>query len=190
MANPQKENGHTDIANEIMEAMARTHWSGYEIQIILFLLRKTYGWHKKEDWISLSSFEKATGIDHTSICRTIKKLVQRKIIKKNKIKMSFNKNYEDWKGVAKSPLAKSSTGSGEIVNKPVAKSPLTKETTKETIQKKDDFSSFRGKLKHGKPRRLPPDKKINDRCVVDGQGFIKRLDHNTSKVSKIYGKNT
>ena len=50
--------------------------------------------------------------------------------------MSFNKNYEDWKGVAKSPLAKSSTGSGEIVNKPVAKSPLTKETTKETIQKK------------------------------------------------------
>ena len=50
--------------------------------------------------------------------------------------------------------------------------------------------SFKGEIKNGKPRRLPPDKKINDRCVVDGQGFIKRLDHNTSKVSKIYGKNT
>jgi phage replication O-like protein O len=189
MANPQKENGHTDIANEIMEAMARTHWSGYEIQIILFLLRKTYGWHKKEDWISLSSFEKATAIDHTSICRTIKKLINRKIIKKDKKKMSFNKDYDEWEGVAKSPLAKSSMGGGEIVNKGVAKSPLTKEI-KETIQKKADFSFLKDNKKT-KPRRsscLNPIQKINDKVIIDGQGFIKRLDHNPNKVSKIYGK--
>ena len=52
MANPQAENGHTDIANEIVEALARTRISGTETQLLWVIFRKTYGWHKKEDEIS------------------------------------------------------------------------------------------------------------------------------------------
>jgi len=54
MANPQPEDGHIDIANEIAEKLARTQLSGTEHKIIWAIWRKTWGWHKKEDRISLS----------------------------------------------------------------------------------------------------------------------------------------
>ena len=50
MANPRKKNGYTPIANEIMDALALIKKpSPYEWNILMFLLRKTYGWNKKED---------------------------------------------------------------------------------------------------------------------------------------------
>jgi len=61
MANPQPENGHTDIANEIIEALWKINLSSYEWRVLLYLLRKTYGWHKKTDQISLSQFSGKSG---------------------------------------------------------------------------------------------------------------------------------
>ena len=75
MANPQCENGHVDIANEIVEALARYRLSGEEWQVLLVVLRKTYGFHKKEDEIPLSQFEKMTGMYRANVVRAIKKLV-------------------------------------------------------------------------------------------------------------------
>ena len=60
MANPQREDGHIDIANEIAEKLARTQLSGTEHKIIWAIWRKTWGWHKKEDRISLSQLVKMT----------------------------------------------------------------------------------------------------------------------------------
>ncbi len=74
MANPQKENGHVDIANEIMEALAGIRISGEEWQCLCVIFRKTYGWHKKEDWISLSQFNLLTKLKKPNIFRAIKKL--------------------------------------------------------------------------------------------------------------------
>jgi hypothetical protein len=48
MANPQAEHGHVDIANEIMEALAKISIPSEARRILDFILRKTYGWHKKE----------------------------------------------------------------------------------------------------------------------------------------------
>ncbi|MBA7554707.1 hypothetical protein ES705_47338 [subsurface metagenome] len=62
MANPQRENGHVDIANEIVEALAKTHLSSYESQVLWVIFRKTYGWHKKEDWITNTQISNMTGI--------------------------------------------------------------------------------------------------------------------------------
>jgi phage replication O-like protein O len=139
MASPQKENGNTPIANEIMEAIVRTYWTGYEIRVVLFVLRKTYGWHKKEDWISLSTFEKATKIKSKYISRTIIKLIKRNILIKINGKLQFNKNYDDWDY----PLIRVSPNEGRGIPKRGEKvSPnqgTTKETTKETIQKIIDF---------------------------------------------------
>ena len=83
MANPQRENGHIDVANEIAEALAKTQLSGYESRILWVILRKTYGWHKKIDSISITQFEKATGLKRRHIQRTLKKLLNRNIITKN-----------------------------------------------------------------------------------------------------------
>ncbi len=153
MANPQKENGHVDIANEIVEALARIHLSSYESQVLWAIFRKTYGWHKKEDWISNIQIAGMTGIAETHVSRTIKILIQKNLILKNGKKLAFQKDYDKWeklpkgvtshhekklpKGVIKLPKGVSKVTKGGIKNIP--KGVYTKETkrnyTKETIQK-------------------------------------------------------
>jgi len=83
MANPQRENGHIDIANEIAEKLARTQLSGTEHRILWAVWRKTWGWHKKEDRISLSQLVKMTELDRRSLRRTLKGLIEKNIVIKN-----------------------------------------------------------------------------------------------------------
>ena len=54
MANPQLEDGYTEIANEILEALMRLHLSPNQWQVILCIIRKTYGFKKKVDYIANS----------------------------------------------------------------------------------------------------------------------------------------
>ena len=54
MANPQTENGHIKIANEIIEAITRTNLSAHESRVLWYIIRKTYGFNKKMDWMALS----------------------------------------------------------------------------------------------------------------------------------------
>jgi len=153
MANPQKEDGHVDIANEIIEALAKTHLSSYETQVIFAIFRKTYGWHKKEDWITNSQIAKMTGIAEAHISRTIKILLQKNIVKKNGKRLGIQKDYEQWeklpkgvtshhgeklpKGDIKLPKGVIKVTKGGI--KKLPKGVYTKETkettTKENIQK-------------------------------------------------------
>ena len=101
MANPQAEDGHVDIANEIVEALAKTYLSSYESQILWAIFRKTYGWHKKEDWITGVQLSEMTNIIKSHISRTLKKLIKRNIIVKNGKKLSFQKDYEKWERLPK-----------------------------------------------------------------------------------------
>jgi len=103
MASPQIENGHTDIANEIVDAMCKVNLSAYESRVIWFILRKTYGFHKVVDRISYSQFEQGTGLKRWHIARTIERLESRNIITKagdgHDITYSFQKDYELWKSL-------------------------------------------------------------------------------------------
>lgn len=101
MANPQKEDGHVDIANEIIEALAKIHLSGYESQVLWAIFRKTYGWHKKEDWISNTQISNMTGIAEAHVSRTIKILTQKNLIIKKSKKIGFQKDYDLWKKLPK-----------------------------------------------------------------------------------------
>ena len=154
MANPQREDGHVDIANEIIEALAKIYLSSYETQILFAIFRKTYGWHKKEDWITGSQLSEMTGIARSHVSRTIKKLIQRNLITKNGKKISFQKDYEKWEKlpiqvtIKKLPkqdtmLPKQVTDVTQTGNNLLPKQVHTKETkrnyTKETIQKKGDI---------------------------------------------------
>jgi len=102
MANPQKEDGFTPIANEIAEALCRVNLSAYESRVLWFLFRKTYGWEKKTDRIALSQFSKGTGLDRRIVHRTLKHLEARKIVviyrgDKRRVRYGFQKNYELWR---------------------------------------------------------------------------------------------
>ena len=58
--------------------------------------RKTYGWQKKEDWVSNSQIEEETGIALPNITRTIKSLTIKKILVRNGKKVGVNKRYNEW----------------------------------------------------------------------------------------------
>jgi phage replication O-like protein O len=101
MANPQKENGYTAIANEIIEHLCWLKLTDYESRILHTLWRKTYGWNKKADVISLSQWSNATNISIHHIPRTLQLLEHRNLIIINRlqpkvIQYQFQKNFESW----------------------------------------------------------------------------------------------
>lgn len=107
---PQLENGFARVANEILEAIARTSLSDYESRFIHFLWRKTYGWQnpsgqsKKFDSISHSQWSTGTAIDRRHVSRVLDRLVKRNIIQKivhfaggrKIILWGFQKRYHEW----------------------------------------------------------------------------------------------
>lgn len=101
MASPQKENGFTPIANEILERLVNIDLLGAEFRILLFIIRKTYGYQKKQDRISFTQFENATGISRQTINKTIKNLMAKGLIVKiclpgGNMGYSFIKDHENW----------------------------------------------------------------------------------------------
>lgn len=141
MASPQKENGHIDIANEVAEKLGTLHMSGNEWMIWWVVLRKTWGWKKKEDRISLTQFQKFTGLSRPAVVLALERLVAKNVLVAKPLPLgkefSFNKDYETW---TSSEKATSSIINTKVVAKPlpsiVAKPLHTKDTTtKDTIQK-------------------------------------------------------
>jgi len=106
MAKPQKENGYTAIANELAEAFSRTPNLGFaSVQVIWAILRKTYGWNKKEDSLSVSQIQEATGLSRRCVIYTMQKLESRKIIVVKRERsgvlnetnvVRLNKDYDTW----------------------------------------------------------------------------------------------
>lgn len=105
MANPQLENGHLELAHEIVESLARIRISGTEWQLLWVILRKTYGWHRKVDAISLSQFQAMTGLSRPHISRYLKKLLRKKVIVLRKDggvrSYGFNKDFDEWEPLPK-----------------------------------------------------------------------------------------
>jgi len=146
MANPQTENGFTKIANEILEAMVNTPLLGSEFQVLLYIIRKTYGYNKKQDRISFTQFEKATGISRQTINKTIKNLVAKGMIVKiylpeGNIGYTFIKDHEKW--VVKTHLlVKGKWKTSKDVLTKTSKDVLTHKRKKENIQKKENSSLY------------------------------------------------
>jgi len=145
MASPQLEDGHTRIANEILEQMMKLHLSGNQWQVLLCIIRKTYGFKKKVDYIANFQIQKATGLCKSVVSRTLRELQSRNIIIRNGKIAGLQKNWEIWGKVSKTvnseKLAESSTKlaiSSTELPKMATKvaSPAVAQKKKETIQKK------------------------------------------------------
>ena len=133
MANPQKENGYTKIANEILEHFIEPGITSSEFRVVLFIIRKTYGFNKNKDRISLSQFTKATRMNRPQAARTIKSLVSKRILFKENGVYKLNKNWEEWVVSKRIPsIQMDNEGSIQTDNDLVSK----RIHTKESIQKK------------------------------------------------------
>lgn len=138
MNSPQLEGGYTRLANEILEALCRYRIRGEEMQCLLTVIRKTYGYGKKVDAISLSQFAAMTGLKRPNVVRALNGLLSKKIlavIKKDTTSISnysLNKDYSGWAAVIKkdtTPLAASiNTDKALLSEKIHTKETLTKES--------------------------------------------------------------
>jgi phage replication O-like protein O len=102
MARPQIEDGHTKIANELLEAIVITYFSPAEHKVFWAIVRRTYGWNKKTDRISYSVLEQMTGLDRRHVGPALKRLIARNIIISNKAgervvnEYGVQKDYSTW----------------------------------------------------------------------------------------------
>lgn len=140
MSNPQLENGYTKISNEILDHLIQTKINENSWQLVLFIIRKTYGFNKKQDKISLSQFVLATQLKKSVVCRGLSRLNNMNII----IRIAndecttyrFNKDFDTWKPLAKLlTLAKQQTTVSRIANQSVSSLGTYKRnnTTKEIL---------------------------------------------------------
>lgn len=150
MKSPQKENGYTPIANELIEALAKIRISGQAIQLLWTIFRKTYGWNKKSDQIALIQFQRATNLSKVAICKNLNYLLKMNIItKKGNAKALFThigndkaitysicKDYSKWRPLPKKVTMTNITnmGNANITNNGNLTLPIM-DTTKDTITK-------------------------------------------------------
>jgi len=98
MADVQIDNGNfTRIANALLEAIIRTKMSDYEHRIFWLIVRKTYGYNKKEDWIAQKQIVEETGILKQHVSRTIKRLREKNMVIVIDKKLAIQKDYDLWK---------------------------------------------------------------------------------------------
>jgi len=147
---PQLENGFIQIAtgseqNDVFMALIKASLNATEYQIILLVIRKTWGYKKKEDWISLTQFEQYLGKTRVSICSSIRTLVKKNILVKKVIPgisatYQPNKEFSQWKQLVKEtiPVKKTMRTSKEKFTQLVKETIPTKETlTKDTYTKEN-----------------------------------------------------
>lgn len=98
--NPQTEDGYTRLANELLEAMIKFKFSERQYKIVFCIIRKTYGFNKKQDDISLSQLSELSMLPINHVSVVINQLVKLNVLFKSKGKyahiLSLNKSYDTW----------------------------------------------------------------------------------------------
>jgi phage replication O-like protein O len=152
MEGPQKENGFTPIANEILENMAKIKLSPTQYRILFVVWRYTYGFNRKEHELSLSFLSTATGCDKRQLQRELKGLEERKVIIQSiktgaYRKIKFNKHHKQWVGeiaIGETSIGETSIGeidNGESVNTAIGETVNTSigETDNQERKTKDNI---------------------------------------------------
>ena len=100
---PQVEDGYVRIANELFEAILLKLNSYRNIKIVLAIVRKTYGYNKKEDDITVSQIAEITGIHRNNVGKALRELEEMRVINpvragKHGMMLGINKHHTQWSG--------------------------------------------------------------------------------------------
>lgn len=102
--NPQKENGYTPIANELLEVILKYPFTMYELKTVLCVSRSTYGWSKEKALISYGDISRLTGMCRRGAKKIVDRLVLDKILFREYTTkqttsniLGLNKKYKEWK---------------------------------------------------------------------------------------------
>ena len=183
MANPQKENGSTDIANELLEAIYSCNFNGTEFAIILCILRYTYGFHRKSHNLSIGFISKAINRNKINVSNYIKKLIDGNVLIETKKstyntsrEVGINKDYSKWKYLQLVNILTVSkctnTGVSKYTNRGVSK--YTNQETKNKTKK--ETKNIYGEFRRIKLTKKEYERLCNDygKDIIEKQ--IKKLD--------------
>ena len=158
MSKPKLNQGFMQIAtgekhNDVFSALISARLNSTEYQVVLLVMRKTWGWKKKEDWISLSQFVQLTGKSKQAIVNASNSLVKKNVLVKKTVPgvktiYSFNKNFSSWQELT----SKDNCTSKENCTSKASFTALVKKTvhTKETLTKEKKVSKEKKTSKKGK----------------------------------------
>ncbi|MFY0827908.1 replication protein [Klebsiella pneumoniae] len=108
------DDGFTRIANELLEAVMRAGLSQHQLLVFMAVMRKTYGFNKKSDWVSNEQLSELTGILPHKCSAAKSVLVKRGILTQTGRVIGINKTVSEWsslpvKGKEKRPYLKKVT---------------------------------------------------------------------------------
>lgn len=108
------DDGFTRIANELLEAVMRAGLSQHQLLVFMAVMRKTYGFNKKSDWVSNEQISVLTGILPHKCSAAKSTLVKRGILTQTGRVIGINKAVSEWsslpvKGTEKRPYLKKVT---------------------------------------------------------------------------------
>ncbi|MGA2669910.1 MAG: replication protein [Dehalococcoidia bacterium] len=202
MANPQLENGHTRIANELMEQLMKLYLAPNQWQVLVCIIRKTYGFHKKIDYITNTQICEGTGLVKSTVSRAVTVLTQRNIITRNGKHIGLQKDWEQWQKLAERATKVSEAANcvdGEklaipqpelAVTQPELADRATKVSSSLDTQKEDTIQKKLSKRKYGEFQNvLLTDEgyqKLKDRLNTKADEFIEKLSAYMKSTGKCY----
>lgn len=102
---PQLENGYTRIANDLLEAIIAARLTSRQWAVLMAIIRKTYGFNKKDDDIGLGQLAEMTGLAKPHVSVTVRELADLRIINRRQGTfghiLGINKHLNSWVGVTK-----------------------------------------------------------------------------------------
>ena len=176
MADPQIENGYTRIANELLEAVCRLNFSGGEMRILLYIIRRTYGFNRSFAEMPLQEIAAAVGMKKVNVSRTLKKLRELNLIDLHPNRgtipqtISIVKNYEKWavESCASLPLSKLITvinpDNSTVIN---SDNPTVINPDNSTVINSDNYTykEIKESIKERGKKELPPSGKYGNCCL-------------------------
>ena len=186
MASPQKENGFTPIANELLEAMMKHDFGFSKGQIFTAIIRLTYGWHKKSDKISISRICNLTKLCKRTVIYTLQNLeAQHKIIIKRTIKnhekqineIAIQKDYEQWDDNSFAPpYAKLKLKAKDRSAKLRSSAKLIQKVVQNSVKKVNSFAHTKETIKET----------TKDTLLLRNKGQVQYGDPDINKVIKYF----
>jgi phage replication O-like protein O len=182
MANPQCEDGYTRIANEILDKLCCFRIPGEVRLIVDCIIRKTYGFNKKNDWVGNKQMIEMTGLKKGNVSRALSEAITHKVVIKSDNKLCLNKNFDEWLSFQRTVI-KSDTKVIKKDNKKLSKTRDTKDNNKRQYTKDNTAIAVCGKPQSELQELIDYSKTLN----FPLQGSQKLNRFNASNFLKKYG---
>ena len=190
---PQLENGFVRVANELEDALLLKIRTYRHSQVVRAIIRKTYGYGKKEDDITISQIAAITGLHRNHVGKALRELEEMRVL--NRVRagshgliLGINKHHQQW-GEATKTVAEESNQNGcfeqpkrlpeatklvDFSNQKVAHNRQPQKTTPKDNSKRESAAGaapppaqvIEGEQKSKRAIQLPEGFAPNDSCIA------------------------